>query len=1215
MRRGRLVLFVFGGFVALVTVLLVAVFLGLPTLVKLVAINQGRTLLGRDVSIQHIELDVWNGWYRIKGLRIAGRPGEAPLLEIPEAHLRVRYRPLFREGQLRTSQFALVSPTVRLARLGPNQFSISDIIERFAPEEKKVTTGEATFEILADLITVSNGTILVEDRAVSPARMFEIKNLVVNLKDISTRLHTERGTGIIALVLNGSPMAVVAEAIRIRPAHVKATVNVVDFDVDEVWAYVPLAALAVRPARGRFSTNVKLLYDATEGARIDAETKVADLSLVREGQDEPLLWLPEVTVTARDIVSKDGTVSLGRLEVDTDLSVVDQTISPPRQYNIDDIRLVVENVAYPTGPPANLGLTMTLPENATLDVRGTVAPQPLAANLNVTLADLDLTLANPYIPPVAPFTIARGRLGAALTVAVAEGPNLRVNGDVTTGYALLRREQAEPLIDHPRVHMKITDLTWQPGAFALQRLNVAGPATIVDASVSPPNRVEFTTLTLQADDATWPVQRPVRLKSVAAVGSSGTARIEGTFNPATLAADVRATFADVDVTRAGAYVPRDLPVTIKSGRLGATLAIKNDRAAGVAINADGAVSDLGVAYGSGPQIAVTDRKLGFTVADVRVRDSALSIARAGLTGAPSIADDSVTPPRRLDLRGVKASVRDVAWPATRPLPLELLVDLPQAGTLTVAGSAQLDARAVTLNAEVKDAALAGYQSFLPFEAAIGGEASAAMIIAVRAAAGVTATVKGQAEVRNFALGAADSPAVQAERVETTGIDVQWPEAVRVDLVKLVKPSAVLEREKDGSFPLRTMLTPRGATEAPATPPVAPPAPPADAPAATKAPLAVSIHEVLIEDGNFRFIDRSTTPLLSEEISRVALKVANVTTAPGERADMTMQAVVGATGALDLTGQIAPTANPFYLDVQGELREFPLSNTNPYFRRVFDWFVKRGSISNKIHYRVVGDQVTAENQVRVRRLGVERDTSPVASDRKIGLPLGLIVAMVTDSRGDIEFSLPVSGNLREPGFTLGGAIWSALKNVLANMVTGPFRAVGKLFSKGDDVEELKVDPVTFAPGSASVSPDGDQHLLRVADFLRASPNINLRLRPVVTAADVATLKTAEVTARIQRMQREERLADFRAAAAKLFAQTFPSQAVPDTSEKIVERLRDQLPLPDGVALELATKRAEATRQALVQRGGVDGRRLGPAGSPSVGAEGQGRVEFELNPVEG
>jgi Domain of Unknown Function (DUF748) len=1213
MRRKRRVLLILGSFLGAVGVALLAVVYGLPALVKSVAVHQFRGQLGRDVSIERVRLNLWTGWYYVQNLRIAGRrPGEPAFVEVGAIDLKLLYRSLFRDGEIRADQLAITSPVVRLARTAPGVLSISDIIDRFTQAETKSAVEQKSFQILAELILVSNGTVLFEDRAVSPARTFEMKDLTINLRNITTKPHAVPGVGTIAFVLNGTPVAVVAQDVRIRPAHVKAKLNVVDFDVDEVWAYLPLAA-HVHPAGGRFSTAIDLLYDATAGTTINLATTVADLTLVREGQTEPLLWLPEVKLAVQDLVSKEGTVTLRQLEFATDTSIVDESITPSRRYDINDVHLVVDNLAYPTGPPANIQLSMWLPEGAMLEVRGTAAPAPLAANFTVTLANADLTLANPYIPPVSPITVDSGRLGATLTVDVTPGPAVRINGEVIAGYSLLRRDQAQPLVIHPRVVAKIADLTWQGGAGALQRLEVEGPATIVDSSVSPPQRVEFTTLTLQVDDATFPVERPVRLKSVAAVGTQGTGRFEGTFNPATLAADIRARFTDVDVTRAGPYIPATVPVAIAGGRLGATVTVKNDRAAGLTINADGAVADLAVEHRGEPKMTVTDPRLAFAVDDVRVRDGTVAIRRGSIKGTPGLVDASLTPPRKVALRSLTATARSLAWPARRPLPIELAADLPETGTLAVAGSANLEAQAVDLKLDLKDAALGPYAAFLPFDAALGGEASAALTLALRMASEVTVTGAGQAELRQFTLGPPDQPVVRMESMETSGIRLTWPREVGVDLVKIVKPSALLEREKDGSFPLRTMLTPRNQRDgAAAGSPPAPtaPAPPAE-PAAAKPAMTVTIREIAIDDGSFRFVDRSTTPSYSEEISRVAMTVANISTAPGERASMTMQAVVGASGALDLKGEIAPTADPFYLDVQGELREFPLPRTNPYFRQVFDWFLKRGSITNKIHYRVEGDRFTADNEVRVQRLGVEKDANPVASDKKIGLPLGLIVAMVTDRRGDIEFSLPVSGNLKEPGFSVGGAIWTALKNVLTNIVTAPFQAIGKLFTKGDEVEEFKVDPVKFAPGSAAVNADGQQHLQRVADFLRSSPNIRLELRPVLSADDLASLKTAEVTARIQRLQRDEKLDNFNAAAAKAFEATFPSQPLPDSTEKIVERLRDKATASETATHELATKRLEATRQALVQGGGLEAARL-TAGGTLAGAHGEGRVEFELTP---
>ena len=172
------------------------------------------------------------------------------------------------------------------------------------------------------------------------------------------------------------------------------------------------------------------------------------------------------------------------------------------------------------------------------------------------------------------------------------------------------------------------------GRFALGRLTMDGPATIVDTGVSPAQRAEFTTLTLRAEDATWPVQRPVRVKSVMIVAGSGRTDVEGTFNPATIAADIRAKFTDVDVTRVGPSIPPTVPVAITGGRLAGALNLKNDQATGVTINTAAAVA-IRSRPSDEPKVGVTDRRLGLTVTDLRVKGTTLSLRRAALTGAPS----------------------------------------------------------------------------------------------------------------------------------------------------------------------------------------------------------------------------------------------------------------------------------------------------------------------------------------------------------------------------------------------------------------------------------------------------------------------------------------------------------------------------------------------------------------------------------------------------
>ena len=279
----------------------------------------------------------------------------------------------------------------------------------------------------------------------------------------------------------------------------------------------------------------------------------------------------------------------------------------------------------------------------------------------------------------------------------------------------------------------------------------------------------------------------------------------------------------------------------------------------------------------------------------------------------------------------------------------------------------------------------------------------------------------------------------------------------------------------------------------------------------------------------------------------------------------------------------------------------------------DWVAGSGRLSTKVHYRVVGDQLEASNDIVVERLNVERAAGAQA-DKKIGIPLGLAVAIMKDTRGDIRLSVPVGGKLSAPEFSFGEAIATVVKNVMAKIVTAPFRAIGKIFQKGETVEAVAIDPVVFEPGSASLTPDLQKQIERVADFLRTAPQVKLALHPVVSERDLAALRAGAATARIQRVQREEKLAGLDAAAARVFKAELPDTPVPKTTEEIVAALAERETIADTDRAALTSRRVEVVKKVLVEEAGVEPDRLQP-GAPPASADaksGEGRIEFDLQP---
>ncbi len=376
-------------------------------------------------------------------------------------------------------------------------------------------------------------------------------------------------------------------------------------------------------------------------------------------------------------------------------------------------------------------------------------------------------------------------------------------------------------------------------------------------------------------------------------------------------------------------------------------------------------------------------------------------------------------------------------------------------------------------------------------------------------------------------------------------------------------------------------------------------------------MAIEIGEVVVEEGYARFVDRTMAPPYSEEISWIEVSVKGLSNAPGKRAQLAVQGVIGGGAALDLRGEVAPLGETLFVDLDGELRDFTIPRANPFMDRILAWIAREGSITTRVHYRIEGDRLVATNEIVIGRLELAQAGERDEVKRRLGLPLGLIVALMKDARGEIRVSLPVSGRLGAPEFSFGEAIWTAVKNVVMNILSAPFKLIGKLFTKGGTIEAVTIDPVRFEPGSAALSPATEQHLQRVGEFLKASPFVRLTLAPVVTGADVASLKTQEVTARIQRVQREQRIAEFSAAAARVFARQLPDRPVPKAAEVMVSMLRDAEPEPDAEARALAARRVQTTRETLMRAAGIAAERLPEREAPvPPGASGDGRVEFSI-----
>src|SRR5581483_1597505 len=340
-----------------------------------------------------------------------------------------------------------------------------------------------------------------------------------------------------------------------------------------------------------------------------------------------------------------------------------------------------------------------------------------------------------------------------------------------------------------------------------------------------------------------------------------------------------------------------------------------------------------------------------------------------------------------------------------------------------------------------------------------------------------ATVRGRVALSRVDVRDEQRTVIRVEQAEATGVDVDWPRRAGVRRLVLRRPWILLERDEAAALPLRTLLLPRRPAPAAADAH-------ADAPDAKGRMPVLSLGALVVEDGGARVVDRSRAPPFAVDLRQLAVRADGLSTTPTARpAQVKLSGRPGAGALLTVRATVGPIGGPLRLETTADLRDFTVPRTNPYLLRQVGWEALEGQLSTALRCRIDGDALDAMARIRLSGLEVARPTSHDEAQARLGLPLGLIVALMKDRHGAIDLSLPVGGRLSDPRFALGEVIWSTVRNVAVKAVTLPVSWIGRIHLGSDSrIQRIDLDPVRFEPGTAVPTPEGREQLTRLAAFL-------------------------------------------------------------------------------------------------------------------------------------
>ena len=925
-------------------------------------------------------------------------------------------------------------------------------------------------------------------------------------------------------------------------------------------------------------------------------------------------------------------VTVTRLNVIDGRASVTDAVSGGR-VEAANIDVAAEDFTWPSRGPARVRVS-TDAAGGRVSAHGTVDAGPQRANLTVTARKVDLAMAEPWLPPAA--GRVRGIADADVTLALGLAPlSVEAKGSVAGGN-LVWTDGVRPQVHVARLDVSAEDVTWPSRGPARVRMTstVAGGQLTARGTVDAGARratlavkasaVDLTTAqpwlpivgqvhgAADADVTVTVGLEPFSLELKGALGTSNLAFLEGG-KPLLTVKRVDATGIDLA-----------WPTRLAIDRLRV-----NTPWAEVARNTQGELSlralfrrraDRPAPPPPSPDIAAAATPNAPPPAAGPVPGMQVSLRDALFeNGGARIIDDAVEPAARFELNGSRLELRNLTWPARGAAAIQASTPMPGGGTLKARGTFSIEPTKLVLDAELDQVDLAPGRPYLPFDARINGKVSGRAKINGTFGDTIALVIDGDATIDRLGLGDLDRRLATVQKVELTGFRYAYPTSVRIRELTLQKPWTLVERNSDGSLELVSLFKAKRAGAAARTPVTrasTPPAPSGPAKPAEPARVRVVISKLRMTEGFIRFVDRTTNPPYAEEISGITLVGDNLGTTPTRqgaaprRGTLDLRGTLASGTPLAVKGQVGSYPGPLFLDITVNVEDFPVPRLNPYLDRLSSWIARQGTLTAALSYKVNGDELDAVNQVEIDGLQLEPGGHGGEFRRRTGLPLDTLASLLKDRKGVIKLTIPVSGRLSAPEFEYSEAVWAALRNLTIKLVALPFSLVGKLFFTEDSrIESVQIDPVTFQTATPKPDKDGAEQIEHLATFLKETPELSLRLRPVTTVADVTRLRREALESKLATLGADE--AARRQAAVGLYTELFPRREPPTSDEVLYDELTRETPTPPRALRTLATDRVAAVRDALI-RAGIPAERLEPMESrTAVESEGTARVEFEIS----
>ncbi|KAA3649285.1 MAG: DUF748 domain-containing protein [Proteobacteria bacterium] len=1066
-------------------------FFALPALVKWQLPVQAGDALGRQVTLDEVRFNPFSLSLSLSGLRVAEADGQPGAAQIGHLDTDLQWRSLYYWG-LVFSRLSIDAPTLRLTRFADGSHNWSDVVERLTrPEPRRprpeVEPGPPRFSI--NNIQITGGSIDIDDQPAGAKHT--VRDLSLGVPFVSgfpaeVERHVQPA---LSARVNDTPLQVDGYT---RPfgedLQTVIDVRLDGLDITPYLAYLPFEPAFELPT-GTLSVALELAFSEPLGLAprlLLAGNMTLDDLAVRHRDGRPAIRLPKLAAVIGEYDVFGQSLRFERIEID--------------QPALDLNRLA-------DGSLDMMQLLPQLPEAAPADAD--TDTEAKSAALLVTVDQLDLTGGqfrfSDAAAPAGRFQTELSDLSVSLTGFVS-------NGSRPAQLSLGARSAAGEQIA-------------QQGALALAPLRASGT-------------VELTGVPLVHYQPYYAQQ----LVGARLSGGTLAATLPYVFDDAGFRLDQ----ARLDLAKAALQLDKQR-----------TPAVRVDALSVEGIDVDVAarsVSLARVASRGGALAAVRARDGGIDLAQIVAPSDAapapdapawdVRVGQTALSGwMLRFEDRAVSTPVVLQAERTAVSLGPLGTAPPQPVALSIESIINQGGYLAAKGTVDTASLAADLRVDIKRLGLRPLQAYATegieaslrsADLSLGGQLS---VGAARGGEAPAVRFRGEAAIDDLIAVDTrnDVDVLTWKRLAVSGLDVRTaPLSLAADEIALSDFFSRLVLSAEGQLNFREMTAAeKDAVVAQAAAPEAAPSSAAVMPGefdggtggaaapttstATVSPPSpalppIRIGRIVVDKGNVAFSDRFVRPNYDANLTEVAGTLEGLSSDPDSLATLSLTAAIDHAAPVTITGQLNPLRDDRYLDIAASMRGFDLPTVSPYSGKYVGYGIAKGKLSADLSYKITDRQLSAENTILLDQLTFG---DAVDSPDAVKLPVQLAVALLKNGKGEINLSVPVSGSLDDPKFSVAGLVWRAFFNLIAKAVTSPFALLGSVFGGGEELSYAE-----FAPGSRQLSPETVKKLETLAKALADRPALKIDITGhVAPVADEAGLREQWLLERMRARQRE------------------------------------------------------------------------------------------------